>query len=227
MKKNLIEIKKYFHVKLLTEVFFKTMLPLLKDERNLESLLDDVIARYSSKTRFYHDLHHIQGMCSALEYQAEHIVDYNSVFIAIIYHDIIYNVKRNDNEEKSAEYFRKKVAPLLNVPKHQVEKICLYILATRHNLTAENLLRVNSDVKFLLDFDLEVLGYSNDENYQLYKDLIRKEYKIYPDAQYCVGRKAFLKKFLSKKDIYLTKEFKKIEKNARKNLQNEINSYLC
>lgn len=227
MKKNLIEIKNYFHVKLLTEVFFRTMLPLLKDEKNLVELMDDVIIKYSVKSRYYHNLHHIQGMCSLLEYNAEHILDYNCVFLSIIYHDIIYNVKRNDNEEKSAEYFRKKIAPLLKLPKHQVDKICLYILATKHNLTADNLLGVDSDVKFLLDFDLEILGYCNSENYKIYSDNIRKEYKIYSDEQYCIGRKMFLEKFLSKKDIYLTEEFRKIEKNARKNLQNEINLYLC
>jgi predicted metal-dependent HD superfamily phosphohydrolase len=227
MKKNLIEIKKYFHVKLLTEIFFQTMMPLLKNEKDVEKLLDDVIVRYSVKSRFYHDLHHIQGMCSLLEYNAEIILDYSSVFLAIIYHDIIYNVKRNDNEEKSAEYFRKKIAPLLNLPKHKIEKVCLYIMATKHNLTAENLKRVDCDVKLFLDFDLETLGYCNEENYKIYSDNIRKEYKIYSNEQYCVGRKMFLKKFLAKKDIYLTKEFKILEKNARKNLQNEINSYIC
>jgi predicted metal-dependent HD superfamily phosphohydrolase len=56
---------------------------------------------------------------------------------------------------------------------------------------------------------------------------VRKEYEIYPDEQYNLGRKGVLESFIKRKKIFLTKEFKKYEKRARKNLQDEINLYLC
>ena len=91
----------------------------------------------------------------------------------------------------------------------------------------EEIVEKNKDFQYILDMDLEILGESNEKTYNWYRKGVRKEYSIYPNMLYNPGRKKVLEMFLSKEKIYLTKEFEIKEKNARKNLQNEINLYLC
>lgn len=76
----------------------------------------------------------------------------------------------------------------------------------------------------MIDFDLAILG-SPIARYNLYSELIRKEYRKVPTFLYKKGRKKMLKHFLEKPFIYSTSTFKILyEKQAKKNLQAELNS---
>ena len=75
---------------------------------------------------------------------------------------------------------------------------------------------------FLLDADLAILG-KDWETYENYIKQIRKEYSIYPDFLYNLGRKKILIHFLEFEEIFKTEHFKaKYEKIARENIQKEI-----
>ena len=153
--------------------------------------------------------------------------DPDAVFFAIIYHDIIYNPKKKNNEEVSATFFRK-LATKKNFKSDLsfVTNVCALIAATKHDAKLSPLMSDSKDCAFLLDFDLEVLGTEHLDVYDWYKSGVRKEYKMYSNKIYNGGRKSFLEMFLKKEKIYLTKEFKSREKRAKINLQNEINSYI-
>ncbi len=56
--------------------------------------------RYSESHRFYHTLEHVSSML--LDAKKLNILT-DELFLAIVFHDIIYNPKANDNEERSAE----------------------------------------------------------------------------------------------------------------------------
>lgn len=221
--------KKYkeFHIQYVYELFCDVMSKYIKKKSVISELFDDVVKRYSVRSRHYHNMHHIFGVVSMWKEHKHLLKNPDEIFIAAIYHDVVYNAKRRDNEEKSAIFFTKKVLPLLKVSTEFGAYIYLAISATAHGEDFDNILKEDKDICYLLDFDLETLGTRHEDTYNWYKNGVRKEYKMYSDEQYNQGRKAVLESFLKRKKIYLTKEFKKIEKRARKNLQNEINSYIC
>jgi predicted metal-dependent HD superfamily phosphohydrolase len=87
--------------KLFLEIFGE----FVKKPKQVEKLYLDVIKRYSSKGRFYHNLEHIYLMCDLWVQHRDKIQMPSFVFMAIVYHDIIYKIHKSDNEEQSAEYF--------------------------------------------------------------------------------------------------------------------------
>jgi len=89
----------------------------------------------------------------------------------LFYHDIIYDVKKKNNEEKSAKYLEK-VLTEIKVPSHQILNCITIIKATKtHNLSRDN------DTNLFLDADISIFG-KDWEDYLIYKDCIRKEYSI-------------------------------------------------
>lgn len=170
---------------------------------------------YTRKTRCYHNLTHLKEMIAAYEEFQSQLQDPDEVLFAIFYHDFIYKTTRKDNELKSAEY-----AISLLQPKHQLNKELVFdmIVATQHHQHNEI-----EDINWLIDFDLKILSKSWEE-YQMYYNQIRKEYKIYPDILYKPGRKKALEHFLEHEFIYQTETFRnRYEEQARENIQNEIN----
>lgn len=167
---------------------------------------------YSSKSRHYHNWNHIQDMMQSFFKYQNSIENPLEFQLSIFYHDIIYKVNKKDNEEQSAE-LAVKIFQSTIVKSEMLENL---ILSTKHHSAK------TKDEKWLIDFDLAVLGRTWEE-YQTYFQNIRKEYKIYPNLLYKPGRKKVLIHFLEKERIFLTDEFyTKYESIARQNLEKEI-----
>ena len=168
---------------------------------------------YSQKNRSYHNWKHIEAMIkswSAYKNQLENPVE---TLLAIYYHDVIYISTRKDNELKSAELACKELKEAQGI---DLEAIYNLILCTQTHNASTN------DEKWLVDFDLQILGRSWDI-YEMYYKQIRKEYRIYPNFMYNPGRKKALLHFLDKEVIYQTETFRtKYEKQARQNIEREI-----
>ncbi|GAA5025062.1 hypothetical protein GCM10011506_09250 [Marivirga lumbricoides] len=188
------------------------------DKARINHLWNEIATSYSQKKRYYHNLNHLSYMCDKLSTYQEKINDRDTLLFSIFYHDIVYDATRQDNEEKSADLARLRLAEL-GFPNHQIEKSSQQIIATRSHQKSDE-----SDTNFLLDFDLCILG-DTPEKYQEYIRNIRKEYSIYPDFLYKRGRKKVLKHFLKMNQIFKTAEFVvTFEKQARVNLENELKS---
>ncbi len=174
---------------------------------------------YSEKNRHYHTLQHIEHLYFLLESEREQIEDWETLTWSIFYHDIIYNPSKSDNEEKSAEKMRE-VATKLGIFEVIIEKSYRQIIATKkHEMTGDN------DTDLFTDADLAVLG-SDWIAYETYAKNIRKEYSIYPDFMYNMGRKKVLKHFLQMENIYKTPFFQEqLEDKARENLAKELNQF--
>lgn len=194
-----------------------------------DSLFKDIQKNYSAKNRHYHNMTHIYRMCNEWMRVRRILDNPDAVFFMIMYHDIIYKSRRVDNEQQSADYFIKDVAPKLNwnMTDEFVMDVNMGILVTKHDGMLDEVVKNNKDFQYLLDFDLEVLGANAPGVYEWYRKGVRKEYRIHPNILYKPGRKKVLESFLSREKIYLTKEFEIKEKYARKNLLDEINLYLC
>ncbi|MFC6268469.1 HD domain-containing protein [Frigoriflavimonas asaccharolytica] len=199
---------------ILQERFYLLLKNLNFSEVERVSLWNDLSNFYSQKFRKYHNLDHLQQMFLQYELHLHKLQNPVEVAVAIFYHDIIYKVTANDNEEKSAEYARS-IFKNCVVDNNIIENL---ILATKNHEARTN------DEKWMVDFDLSVLG----QEWELYCDYskkIRKEYRIYPSLIYNPGRRKVLIHFLEKEQIFQTEfYFHKYEAIARANLQKELNS---
>lgn len=191
------------------------------DNELLDKLWGEISLNYSSTSRYYHNIEHINRMLDSYDRWQNLLVKKEIVLLAIIYHDVIYEPQRNDNEEQSA-LFAKKQLSKTGFTSSFIEECGKYIVATK----AHEADGADSDLNYLLDFDLEILG-SPWGDYKNYTEQIRKEYKMYPDFLYKKGRIKVLKHFLGLKSIYKTEDFvNQNEIKARENIEKELKLYL-
>jgi len=179
-------------------------------------LWEEIEAKHSESTRHYHSLNHLLDLYKQLSTIKESIEDWHVILFTLFYHDIIYNARKTNNEEKSAELARKRMEQV-GVPEVDIQCCVNQILATKsHGIS------LDSDTNLFTDADLSILG-REWEVYDTYCKNVRKEYAIYPMLIYKQGRKKVIKHFLAMDKIYKTKVFfDKYEKQARTNLSQEL-----
>lgn len=182
-----------------------------------EKTFSQIVAAYSTPNRYYHTLKHIDRVLEviqALEYQTQ---DFKTVQFAAWFHDIVYDTKAKDNEEKSAARAVELLLPL-SIPSNAIKNVKRLILTTQ----THQALTSDSDAQVLLDADLAILG-SNPSEYSKYAQAIRQEYFWVPEIEYFIARKQVLENFLLRENIYFTQEIQqRREKTARNNLEAEI-----
>ncbi|WP_408030880.1 HD domain-containing protein [Tenacibaculum xiamenense] len=199
----------------LQERFQSLMTSYETSEDIIEDLWSKIHQFYSKKERAYHNLNHLQELFKYHDLYKEQLSSPDIVSFSIFYHDIIYDIWKKDNEEKSAEVALIELQKI-DLPYLFYKEIENQILATKTHQAA------SLDGKFMVDFDLSILGQSN-KIYTDYTQKIRKEYRLIPSILYKKGRKKVLEHFLAKENIYSTVPFKNLyEKQARENLANEL-----
>ena len=65
---------------------------------------DDLARRYAEPTRFYHTLDHVMDVLATVENLAAQARNQDAVKLAAWLHDVIYDSKASDNEERSADH---------------------------------------------------------------------------------------------------------------------------
>lgn len=197
-------------------LFFEACRHYSSDETTISSLWEEIEQQYSVTGRHYHNLAHLDNLTQELLPVKEQFSCWDAVVFSIVYHDIIYNVLKQNNEERSAGHAEKKLA-LIAVPATAAQKCKAMILATKGHQASDD-----HEVNLFTDADLSILG-AQEEAYTTYFQQIRKEYAIHPGIVYWPGRKKVLQHFLSMPRIFKTDHFfKKYETQARKNLESEL-----
>lgn len=194
----------------------KVALNYTSDAKLITGLWTEIEKAYSDKKRYYHNLAHVKYMIDkALEHKDD-LNDPDTIMFSIFYHDIVHNTMGQENEQKSADIAKLRLASL-GVPADKISRCKKQVVATKaHHYSDDN------DTNYLLDFDLAILG-DTPESYKEYTKKIRKEYSTYPDFLYKKGRKKVLQHFLDMDRIFKTEAFyKKYEMQARENLKAEI-----
>jgi len=199
------------------EQTFKTQLSSITDNKELiEEFWDEIKTQYSKPNRHYHNLAHLNNLETELLPLKGKISDWQSLIFSIAYHDIVYNILKNDNEEKSARFANSRLLKL-GLSAVQRDKCLSQINATKAHVVSDDV-----DTNYFTDADLAILG-SDHDAYIIYVKSIRKEYKFYPDFVYNPGRKKILEHFVQMPRIYKTDYFYNMyEKQARKNINEEI-----
>jgi len=182
-------------------------------------LWNEIIINYNDAGRYYHTLSHLDILYNELIEIKEDIEDWDVLLFALFYHDIIYNIKRSDNEAESGNIARARLG-FTTLSDDRIKRCVLHILATKgHTLSDDN------DTNLFTDADLCVLG-QPPELYKEYTNQVRKEYFIYPDSAYQEGRRKIIEYFLEMDKIYKTDYFQeKYETQARRNLSEELILY--
>ncbi|MEO1429530.1 MAG: hypothetical protein AAFV71_10785 [Cyanobacteria bacterium J06633_8] len=207
----------------ITDKLFQNWCQLLQNfninQTYAEKIFTKIAEAYSKPNRYYHNLehiHHVLEVIQTLESQTKYF-DIKTVQLAAWFHDIVYNTKAKDNEEKSAEYAVKLLASL-SIPVNVIKNVNKLILTTKNHQISDN----DLDAQILLDADLAILG-SNPDEYSKYTQAVRQEYIWVPEAKYFVARKQILQSFLQRENIYFTQFMQQTkEKIARTNLEKEV-----
>lgn len=200
---------------MLEPIFTQLLQVYTNDSGCIETLWHELLKKYSAGRRYYHNLAHLEHMYRELLPVQQQIQDWNTVLVALFYHDAVYDPLRRDNEVKSAKLALMRLRDLL--PSGQRLKCLFLIGATTDHAESEF-----SDVNFFLDADLAIFGQPWD-TYAAYAKNIRSEYSVYPDFLYKKGRKSALQHFLQLERIFKTQPFfERYEQQARRNLALEL-----
>jgi len=187
-----------------------------KSPTQIKKLWKEIVVNYTDPKRHYHTLTHLRNLMAILETHKDQLMDWEIIQFAIFYHDIVYDVTQQGNEEQSAVW-AECVMQSLNVEAARIERCKRHILATKSHNKSDDL-----DTNLFTDADLSILG-SEPEIYSQYSSSIRQEYSIFPDNVYNEGRAKVLRKFLEMPAIFKTEPFQKqCENTARINLTNEL-----
>jgi len=200
---------------MIKELFLASLNNYSADQALNDSLWREITDKYSGSKRYYHTLLHLEHLTAELIQFKDHFRSWDTIVFSIVYHDIVYNALKKNNEEKSAGY-AEKILHAIHYSHAETEHCKAIILATKNH-------QVNDDkeINLFTDADLSILG-SPQPVYVNYAKQIRKEYSIYPDFMYRPGRQKTLNHFLQMKRIFKTDAFfNKHEAQARVNLQHE------
>jgi len=179
----------------------------------VDKLTDDLVGRHSEAGRHYHTTAHIEAVLRHLD-----TLDARSITTAFsaFFHDAIYDPRRSDNEEKSANYAR---AILGACRIGQASDVAAMINATAGHELAEGL---PAETASFLDADLAILGQASNV-YQAYTLAIRAEYKHLSDDEFRTGRAAVLHSFGDRPTLFFTEAGRELwEAPARANIAREL-----
>ena len=172
---------------------------------------------YGEPHRRYHTFEHLAFMLDALKKCGTTFTDQSVVELAVLFHDVIYDARRNDNEARSAE-FATSVLTDCSFSPVRTARVSDFILATAGHPPASG----DDDLDTFLDADLATLG-EPPERYKQYVADVRAEYSFVSDEQWRIGRTRVLKHFLSAPSIYRTAWFREArEESAVQNLSAEL-----
>ncbi len=181
----------------------------------------EIETAYTETHRRYHTLTHIEAVLHNLDEHRQLFEDPDIAELALVYHDLVYDPARHDNESQSAARLTARLSDHLDG--NRLNRACSHIEATRHhNETPDR------DTNLILDLDMSILGASWPD-YLAYARGVYAEYApVYGTESYAVGRvKLFLEPTIAKPRIFLTAPFAALEPRTHDNLTREKSLWLA
>ena len=180
------------------------------------ALFGELIARYSEPHRKYHTVRHLDECFEKLEEIQAVAMHLGEIEIALWFHDALYEVKRHDNEAKSADWARA-VSLEAGVAAAAADRARALVMVTAHNAVP-----ADEDQRIVVDVDLSILG-APEERFDEYEVQIREEYAWVPEEMFRRKRREVLAGFLARQRIFGTAAFiDRYEARARANLARSI-----
>lgn len=199
-----------------------------------DELWQVIHAGYQHPPRHYHTFEHVVEVARWYHHVAEEVgwKQPREVFLAVLFHDIVYQVGASDNEQQSARRAVGCVNTYLAGAGAEAGAggeidtalvVQLIELTARHGKLAPG--DVSQEAALFLDCDMAVLG-AAPEVYDRYEQDVAQEYlQVYPPAMYSFGRKRFLEGLLARERIYLSPFFHALlDEPARANLRRALDN---
>jgi len=174
---------------------------LLRNKMNLVTLFDKykikvdpkfILDRWSESHRHYHNLNHLNDLISQInEDFGDQKINENErdkLTLVALFHDLVYEPDRNDNEERSADIFYRFCQEQYNVDLVEVKQM---ILDTKNHIPCTPLSQ-----KFI-DYDMNICERHFDELLE-WENGIREEYSMFSDEEYKLNRIKFIESILDK-----------------------------
>ncbi len=192
-----------------------------RDFPGRSALGQELVRRYGSVSRSYHDARHLLEVLDAVDAMTEEAEDVEAVRLAAWFHDAVYDVRAPDNEERSAR-LAETVLPAYDIDDATVAEVARLVRLTEtHDPHAGDR---NGEV--LCDADLAILA-SDKSRYTTYVDGVRAEYRHVDDRTFAIGRAAVLRQLLGLAGLFRTKHGQATwEDRARANVTRELDDLL-
>jgi predicted metal-dependent HD superfamily phosphohydrolase len=148
-----------------------------------------IIERHSEPHRHYHTLRHIDLMLGQLP--ASHGFA-REMIVATLFHDIVYDPVRSDNEELSVSTFLSLADRITPGAPLDADLVTSMILATKNHHFREDNDASDRAINILLKADLSILWHQNPQVYEWYARGVRQEYAFVPEGQFRAARARIL-----------------------------------
>ena len=185
-------------------------------------------AAYADPPRAYHSMAHVHALLALYREVAAGPgwAQPVEVYLAILYHDAVYDARRDDNERRSAMLAADAVVRWLPRAGIDIARVVALIeLTAAHGRHAPGDFpgdAVGDDTRRFLDCDMAILGAAPDA-FDAYDRGIAAEYRHVPRWLYAVNRRRFLKALLTRPRIYLDDGFHaRFDAQARHNLRRAV-----
>lgn len=158
----------------------------LLDKYRINTSAEDLLERWEEPHRSYHSKGHLHDLFRQIERDFQKDVvnqtEKEKLELVAIFHDIVYNPARTDNEEQSARY----MLSLCNRPGDpSITEVYNAILDTKEHVG-------NSPLSVTFNrYDMNIVERDFDELLE-WEQGIRAEYKMVDNTAYKVGRLRFL-----------------------------------
>lgn len=177
-------------------------------------------AAYAEPHRAYHTAAHIAEVLRWFDVVADEVGwrDPTAVYLAVLFHDAIYDPLAKDNEARSADLALR----LAGAPPRTID---LILLTARHGALDPTAFSGDPDAAHFLDSDTAILAAAPSE-FDAYDAAIAAEYRAVPAAAFRAGRRAFLANQLARPRIFLSSFFHaRLDAAARANLARALARY--
>ncbi|MEV6926950.1 metal-dependent phosphohydrolase [Dactylosporangium sp. NPDC051485] len=181
----------------------------------------DLLARWSQPHRRYHTLDHLALMLAVIDEHAGLADDADAVRLAAWFHDAVYEVFAQDNEERSAALAVRNLEAL-GFSQARAEEVARLVRLTAGHAVAPG----DRNGGLLADADLAILA-SGKPEYDRYAAAVRAEYAAVPDEVFRPGRAGILRKLADLPELYRVVPARaEWSARARVNLEAEIRTLL-
>ncbi|HRJ66341.1 MAG TPA: hypothetical protein PLW48_04325 [Alphaproteobacteria bacterium] len=186
-----------------------------------------LLALYAAPARAYHNQTHLEDVLAKLDWAQSALVHsgelsgldstarrrlFDTLALALFYHDAVYDAKAKDNEAQSREMMKRDAAAF------GINNALIADAARLIDLTAHHGAAARLDEKIMADCDLAILG-AAPEGFKKYDAAIRTEYAHVPAPLYAAGRAKVLQGFLDTPQLFKTRAFAdSFDAAARRNL---------
>ncbi len=163
------------------------------DKWGIKIKYDTVLSMWNESHRHYHNQSHLVDLIDQINNYYKNKSnklsnkEYEKLLISSLFHDIIYDPLKENNEEMSSNFFLN----LCEDKNHDIIEISKIILDTKNHSSINELSNLFSS------FDMNIV--TRDYNSLLeWESGIREEYSLYSTEEYKIGRIGFLEGLLDK-----------------------------